>query len=97
VTQPEPEGRPDEATKIQLLRALVERETSKGTVVTKRKLRGYLEELQCPEKKIERLVDDAVAAGAVRVEVTKGRGRKEIERLLPGNQAAPAPHWRDDR
>jgi hypothetical protein len=86
----------DPKARMELLRALIERETNKGTVVTRRKLRAYLDELQCPEKKIERLVDDALAAGLLRVEAAKIRGARQVERLLPGDPANAPEHWSND-
>lgn len=82
----------DPATRLELLRQVVEREHGRGTEVTRRKLRAYTEDVRCPEKKLERLVDDGIAAGVIKAEWGTGRGGKR-ERLLPCPKPPPEPHW----
>jgi hypothetical protein len=92
---PAPPRVTDPAAQVELLRTLVARETARGTELTKTKLKAYREDLGgCPEKKLERLVDDAVAAGAVRLETANGRGGRR-QRILPcpPTETSSPEHW----
>jgi hypothetical protein len=78
--------------KIEKLRALVERLTIQGVVVSERTLRDYTEELDTPKGRIGRLVTEAKVAQAVRLEPRKGKGGGEM--LIANSRAEPRPDWR---
>jgi RecA-family ATPase len=64
----------DSKAQLERLRAVAEELAAKGLEVTARRLRSYTAELGCSQRQVERLLDDAEAAGVLRRRTTGSRG-----------------------